>query len=73
MTHDGEQISIGNKYLIWFSYVFKWCEIWVTPELKLWMSWYTAIPPSLAEKIDLKTVMKTALTLADERKVEVDF
>jgi len=35
-------------------------------------SWYTAVSPSLAEKIDLKTVMKTVLALADERKVEVD-
>lgn len=35
-------------------------------------SWYSCIPPSLAEKTDLKTVMKTALTLADERKVEVN-
>jgi len=35
-------------------------------------SWYSCIPPSLAKKMDLKTVMKTALTLADERKVEVD-
>jgi clan AA aspartic protease len=35
-------------------------------------SWYSCIPLSLAEKIDLKTVMKTTLTLADKRKVEVN-
>jgi clan AA aspartic protease len=35
-------------------------------------SWYSVMPPSLAEKLDLKAVMKTELTLADERKVEVN-
>jgi clan AA aspartic protease len=35
-------------------------------------SGYAALPRSLAEKIGLKTVMKTVLTLADKSKVEVD-
>lgn len=35
-------------------------------------SWYTAVPPFLAEKIGLRPAMKTVLTLADGRSVEVD-
>lgn len=34
-------------------------------------SWYTVIPPSLAVELALKEVMRTKLTLADKRDVEV--
>lgn len=35
-------------------------------------SWYTTIPPSLAGELALKKIIKTKLTLADKREVEVD-
>lgn len=35
-------------------------------------AFYTTIPPSLAKELEIKSIAKTTLTLADKRSVEVD-